>query len=232
VRQALRRVAAALPRRSLSGPLGTYGKAEMGVMRVSLSGTILIASILTSSLAGCAYRTAVHQDQLAAYRGDGRISKIEFLPNPGVELTFAPFSLARPFSAVYRIDGLPKRPSPYWVDLVVPDPGDQWRIRSGEPIRIGVPGTLKLSAHRATGEPIFECQWSPEEDGWSIGAAGAAAGFLDHIHKRPKVEETRIYPEDFKGPGAGPATLEVTWEPGVGVPNKMGYVRMQSGGTK
>ncbi len=192
----------------------------------------MIASFFAIAVAGCAYRAAVHQDQLAAYRGDGKISKIEFLPNPGVELSFEPFSLARSFTGVYRLDGLPKRPAPYWVDLVVPDPGDQWRIQSGEPIRIGVPGTLKLSAHRATGEIIFECQWSPEEQGWSIGPAGAAAGYLDHIHKRPKAEETRIYPEDLQGPGAEPATLEVTWEPEASTPNKMGYVRVQSGGTK
>ena len=200
--------------------------------RGSLSGTLVIAFFSLISVPGCAYRAAVHQDQLAAYRGDGRISKIEFPPNPGVELSFEPFSLASSFTAVYRLDGLPKRPTPYWVDLVVPNPGDQWRIRSGEPIRIGVPGTLSLSAHRATGEAIFECQWSPEEQGWSIGAAGAAAGYLDPVNKRPKIDETRIYPEDFKGPGAEPATLEISWEPVASTPNKMGYVRMQSGGTK
>jgi len=202
----------------------------MGLRTRSLSAAIVILIGLLP-LAGCAYRAAVHKDQLEGYGGDGVISKIEFLPNPGVEVSFEPFPLSHSFTAVYRLKGLPIRPAPYWVELVVPKPGDQWKVRSGEPIRIGVPGTLKLSAHRATGEVIFECIWSPEEKGWSIGPAGAAAGYLDHSQPRPKTE-TQIYPWDSKDPGTQPTSLELAWEPGANVPDKLGYVRMQSGGTK
>jgi len=193
---------------------------------------IQIATLLAAVATACAYRAAVRQSHLAAYQGDGKISEIEFLPNPGVRLVFEPFPLAQPFAATYHIDGLPKRPLPYFVDLVVPEPGDQWQIRSGEPIRIGIPGTLTLSAHRATGGVIFQCQWSPEVHGWSIGVDGAAAGYLDHVHERPRTMETHIYPEDFQGAGADPATIDVVWEPGPGAPEKFGYVRLRSGGTK
>ena len=180
---------------------------------------LAVTSVLACAVAACAYRAAVRREQLEAYLGDGSISKIRFLPNPGVKIVFESFSLAHPFRTVYRLDGLPKRPLPYWVDLVVPDPGDQWMKRGlYEPIRIGVPGTLKLSARDGAGQVIFECQWSPEEQGWSIDDSGAAAGYLDYLHKHAKTEETSINPEDFGAPPAGPATLEVVWEPGAGVP--------------
>jgi hypothetical protein len=197
----------------------------------ALRGLVLVAT-LSAVFVACAYRAAVRQDHLSAYRGDGQISRIEYLPNPGVELTFERFSLAHPFAATYRIDGLPRRPVPYLVDLVVPDPGDEWRVRSGEPIRIGVSGTLSLSAYSGTGEVIFECRWSPEVHGWSMGPEGAAAGYIDHLHKQPRTKETQIYPEAFRGAGADPATLAVAWDPGPGSPDKVAYVRMQSGGTK
>jgi hypothetical protein len=214
----------------LSSQRGVHSR--RGEVDRSTAFAVLAVTMFVCTVAGCAYRAAVRRSQLEAYQGEGTITKIKFLPNPGVKIVFAPFSLAHAFAAVYRIDGLPKRPVPYWVDLVVPDPGDQWKTRSGGPIRIGVPGTLKLSAHSAAGEVIFECQWSPEEHGWSLGDGGAAAGYLDHIHKHPRVNETHIYPEDFKVPPANPATLEVAWEPAAGVPNKDAYVRMRSGGTK
>jgi len=202
----------------------------MNARRSSRFAGIVLIAMVTSTVAGCAYGAAVRPHLLAEYRGDGKISKIKNIFNPGVELVFEPFPLAHEFSAVYRIDGLPKRPVPYWVDLVVPEPGDQWKMRSGASIRIGVPGTLKLSVHRATGEVIFECEWSPEEEGWSMDVGGAAAGYLDHVHKRPRVNETDIWPEEFRGPGADPATLEVVWKPDPATPDKMAYVRMRSGG--
>jgi len=78
---------------------------------------------------------------------------------------------------------------------------------------------------------IFECEWSPEEEGWSMDVGGAAAGYLDHIHKRPRVSETDIWPEEFRDSGADPATLEVVWKPEPATPDKLTYVRMRSGGT-
>ncbi len=85
----------------------------MNVSRWSpFSGVVLIAMV-ASTVAGCAYRAAVHPHLLAEYRGDGKISEIKNIFNPGVELVFEPFSLAHEFSAIYRIDGLPKRRSSF-----------------------------------------------------------------------------------------------------------------------
>lgn len=175
-------------RHSLEGRLSPRGpmRTRMSVTRWHFSSAIAFVGAGACIVTACASRAPVSNSLLSAYRGDGTISEIKFAPYPGVEVRFEPFPLSRPFSVVYRIDGLPKRPSPYSIELVATEPRELRTIRSGEPIRIGVPGTLKLAARRVTGEVIFECEWSPEERGWSIGSAGAAAGFLDHIHERPR----------------------------------------------
>src|SRR5262245_53206552 len=81
---------------------------------------------------------------VSGYKGDGSISPIRFILNPGVRVDLGSLDLSEPVDRTYCIEGLPAVSDQfYFVSLRVYDPGEL-RIKSDSPIRFGLPGELEL----------------------------------------------------------------------------------------
>jgi len=180
---------------------------------------------------GCVMKAVFSPRHLSNYRGDGTISKIKFLPNPGVKVEFEHFPLSRPYRAIYRLEGLPRRPSPYWVHLVVANARELNPNLNG-PIRIGIRGTLTLWSRDSLGHTIFYCSWSPEEHGWSTGCGSGihevCAGFLKLYG--PRVQQAYILPGDVRGSLGEKLSLEVSWDPESAESKYEAWVLLRCGG--
>ena len=176
----------------------------------------LLLSNATALLVACSLKGMLTPMRLSDYRGDGTITKIRFLPNPGVRIDFEEFSLARPYRASYRLDGLPKRPFPYSVEIIVPGPH-----------RGSLQGFLSLVLRDSGGRTIFHCQGSP---GCSEVPKGGEARCTFVKLYGPRVVESWIMPVDFLPDSLRPSTLEITWEPLAGSPDRQAHIRMASGG--
>lgn len=186
----------------------------------SLSRSALCVGLLLSNCAAlsvaCSLKGMFTPMRLSGYRGDGTITRIRFLPNPGVRVDFEEFSLARPYRTTYRLDGLPRRPFSYSVDIMVPGPH-----------RGSLQGFLSLVLRDAGGRTIFHCQGSPACSDVSEGEE-AECTFLKLYG--PRVVQSRIMPVDFLPASLRPSTLEITWEPPAGSPERQAHIRMTSGG--
>lgn len=183
---------------------------------------------------GCAYRAAVHTKDISSYRGDGVASKIHSLVDPGILIEFNKFSLSEPYHAVYQLKALPLRPTPYHVALVVDSPGralDPHRPRGDQ---YGLPGKLRLHLidrwEFASREgSFFDYTWSPEEDGWASEAGEDHEGRVS-VYAVAERLGTMIEPAAMMHASEGHLVLEVSWNPGNGVPPKTAWIRMESGG--
>jgi hypothetical protein len=187
--------------------------------------TLISLSVVV--MVGCSLRGMLTPMPLNEYRGDGSISRINFIPNPGVLIEFAPFQISSAFQGEYRLAGLPRRPFPYIPVLVVPYPDDYELPTRGE--LFNVPGTLELRLLRSDGSTVFECQGVP---GWSAVFGGtfsnAEAGFASCGGDRG--EKPYILPEDIDA--GNDMVLKVAWAPSGGPAGVKGWLKLQSGGTK
>ena len=212
-------------RKACSGPTcrrpRTKGDAKFGLL--------IVSSVLGIFTSACLMMKARHTPlNLDAYKGDGTISEIHFRPNPGIKVEFAPFSLNQGLHTVYRINGLPRRPIAYRVELVVPGVEDYEYTHEG--IKIGLEGVLDFQSRDESGRVIFSCRGSPEQLGW--GLSGTEAFRHPCARDQPRAHQALIMPEDFEGPKDGPRELEVSWEPGHSSQARTGYIRLRSGGTR
>jgi len=188
----------------------------------------LLAILAALLICGCSLKAMFTPMHLDNYRGDGTISHIHFLPNPGVLVEFEPFPLSKPYHAQFRLDGLPRRPFPYFASLVVPYPDDFVVSKQLELFR--VPGTLDLALVRDDGTTVFRCQGVPS---WS-GVFGGT--FSDAEAEFAKCDGTRgnqpyILPDDLEPQAQSRLLLEVSWSPGQGALDVKGRIKLRSGGS-
>ncbi len=164
----------------------------------------------------------------SAYQGDGVISKIKFLPNPGIKVEFEKFSLSRPYSKTYRLEGLPRHRSDYFVGLAVaveqPDFDQNPRAVLERPA-----GTLHLVLRDGSGTSLFDCQRPVNQIQWTW-VAGERLGWFGKV-AGPRSETSKIFPADLKSPQP-PTTLEVQYEPAPESPDVSAWVRVVAGGQK
>jgi len=179
------------------------------------------------ALASCSVKGMLMPMHLSDYRGDGTISRIRLLPNPGVMVEFPPFSLGKPHHAKYRLDGLPRRPFPYFMSLVVPYPEDY--VVSREHGLYRVPGTLDLALRDESGSVVFQCHgepWWSAVFGGTFSNAEAQFGTCDG----PRGDKPYILPEDLRSTSFT-WSLDIAWEPTEATPDVEGRLTLRSGGT-
>ena len=148
---------------------------------------------------------------ISGYQGDGNISRIWFWPNIGVKVDFEEFSLQEPFTAIYKIKGLP-RPKDFLVAGLVLDP-------SGWSERKSLTGVLELRIKDTTGRVLSEGRASLTE--WHWGESGG-----DHFATN-KIE---LMPKHFEKDQSPPAILEVSYEPVGRIPAVTARVRLSADG--
>src|SRR6267142_1167550 len=195
--------------------------ANMGatrVVRVDLRCTVLRGIAVCALTLGCV--------SISSYRGDGKISRILFLPNPGVRLDFEGFSLTSAYSAKYRLDGLPSHRSAFYVGLSVNVQQEDFDQNPKEVTRVPG-GVLSLRLLSKDGKMLFDCSRTIDKLDWTW-AAGSRMGLCEG-RRAPRGTESFIYPEwiDSDDP---PAFLEVHYEPAANAPNITGWIRLSAGG--
>jgi hypothetical protein len=182
---------------------------------------LLIGVVLLALTLGCHLPVAV-----SSYQGDGKISRIPFLPNPGVRVDFERFSLRSTYNAKYRLEGLPRRPSAFYVGLSV-DVQQEDFDQNPKEVTKAPGGVLALRLLSNEGKVLFDCSRTIDRLDWTW-AAGSRMG-LCLGRQAPRGTESLIYPEwiDSDDP---PAFLEVHYDPVPNAPDVVGWIRLSAGG--
>ena len=166
--------------------------------------------------------------RISDYRGDGTISRVKFFLNPGLKVDFEEFTLASPYKATYRVDGLPKHHSLYHVGLVPALPTSELGQRP-EMLATGPVGLLSLRLLDGTGDVIFDCRSSLDKMYW-IWRRGEPFGEINA--ETPRVKTSTFLPDSVGPPPNGPSVLEVTYDPAANAPDVMAKIRISVGGTE
>lgn len=76
--------------------------------------------------------------RISGYRGEGRITRVPFLLNPGFQVDFEQFPASDAHKASYKLNGIPKHDDTYRVGIVllVPDADLNDRPRFGAGSRV------------------------------------------------------------------------------------------------
>jgi hypothetical protein len=162
------------------------------------------------------------------YRGDGQLSKLKFLLNPGVQVDFEKFVLNAPYKAHYRIDGLPPHRSGYFVGMAVDisqaDDDQHPRQLVSAPV-----GTLGLRLRSKTGRVLFDCTGPVDQLQWSWVVGERLGRFAGRTS--PRAQESFIFSDYFETDDL-PSALEVSYEPLSTAPNVNAWIRLSAGGQK
>jgi len=187
------------------------------------------SSLLWGSVSVLMWSLACHLPvKISGYRGDGTISRTKFFLNPGARVDLEKFSLASPYKAEYRLDGLPKHRSGYFVGLgvdVVQADYSQWPKQ----IMTGPNGVITLRLRDAGAQVLFDCTGPVDKLEWTW-VVGERLGWFGNLFG-PKTKTSFIFPEYFDSPSAS-YVLEVSYEPAVGAPDVKAWVRLSAGGQK
>jgi len=190
----------------------------------------LFAAALMWAATGCSVRAVLTPIHLDEYRGDGSILRVNLRANPGVLVRFESFEISRPYSATYRLNGLPSRPHPYVIELIVPYP-ENWKASVNDHGLFFVPGVLSIRLLDESRAIIFECDGKP---GWG-GAFGrdvrqAKVGFGTCPGVRG--DQPYIMASDIVKDEGRALRLELEWKPERDNQRAEAWLQVQSGGTK
>lgn len=165
--------------------------------------------------------------RISDYRGDGAITRLRNIRNPGFQVHFEKFSLASPYKAAYRVDDLPQHFYLYHVGLL-PElarlEGEQWI----ELISEGKLGKLSLRLLDGAGEIIFDASMDFSKLYWRGSHAGLF-GEINSVDLPMDMVSTFTYTAWGPPPNI-PAILEVTYEPGANSPERMANIQITAGG--
>jgi len=187
-------------------------------------GAWISSAIAAGLLTSCALNP--FPARIGAYRGDGEISRIRFLPNQGLKIDFEEFSLAAPYRAVYRLNGLPKHRSGYTIGLIAYTGSNEQR----PPELTGRPGgTLSVRVLDGRGRTILECAATIDRLGWGY-EAGDRMGEIHNTKSDGSFEHSYLAPAEFRRPPDVPTTLEVSYEPSSDAPDIRARIRLSAGG--
>lgn len=185
---------------------------------------VIFASLASGAVVGCHLPV-----RISSYQGDGNISRIHFFLNPGFQVDFEQFSLASPYSASYRLEGLPKHWDTYVVNLVPDLPASELGRRP-KMLEAGPVGTLTLRVVDGNGRRIFDCSSPLDKMGW-IWLRGEAVGII-MARLAPEIETSTFLINRSEPPEKLPKILEVNYEPQGDAPEIMARIRITAGGTE
>lgn len=182
-----------------------------------------------SSVAGTLVISCHLPVRVSGYRGDGTISKVDFLLNPGFQVEFEQFSLSAVHRATYRLDGLPKHHDTYRVGIVLAVLPQELgrRPKALDDVQLS---TLQVRLIDGTGRSIFECRSSLGEMSWTW----TREQFFGTLHspESPACVNSTFMLGKLDSPPYLPTLLEVTYEPASGAVDLMAKVRVIAGGTE
>lgn len=188
--------------------------------RARTVGMIAGAMVACAAFLGCV--------RISGYSGDGTISKVRFFLNPLVRVDFESFSLARPYEAKYRLDGLPKHHDVYEVVLVPDLPISELGQRP-KMLKAGRVGRLSLRLLDASGQVIFDCNEFLDKMGWEWDR-GQPQGII-HTPFAPRDKIAVFPPERVNSPDHAAVLLEVVYDPEPGAPDIQAKIRVTAGGS-
>lgn|SRR5262245_60044265 len=189
---------------------------------------VMLMTVAGCMAMSCSFKGMLTPMHLDAYGGDGSISRVKYLPNPGVRIEFEKFDLSHRYEADYRLDGLPQRPFAYHLDLVVPYPQDWQPSESSDLLRVS--GELTIKVVDNAGTALYICSGAPWWGGTfgkDIREARACFAQCRGLHG----DMPYIIPDDLSEPSRLPLTISVAWVPGADPQELKGWFRLQSGGT-
>lgn len=192
----------------------------------SLGHPLLLGMLLVVPMLLCCYRPL----RIHGYHGDGSISALRFLSNPGVQVDFESFSLTAAYKASYRLDGLPKHRFGYRIGLL-PTVTQADHDQSPHEITDKPGGSIRLRLEDGTGRILFDTHSSLDQLNWTW----VRHERLGQIY--PGVSSTReqiseILPDEFLAAPHDPRSLVVEYEPGQTPPDVMARLRLTAGGIK
>ena len=169
--------------------------------------------------------------RIADYNGDGEIAHLKNAVDPGFKVDFERFSTLRPFSARYRLNGLPttRWHEPYEVGLVLEflEEEDAGWPKLPKWLTDGSVGTLALKLEDQTGRILFDAvldvnslHWTRFFDDLPFGQPGRTKS-----HEIPWTVSNAKGHEDRPEPWY----LDVKYEPGSDSPDRLARIRFKAG---
>jgi hypothetical protein len=93
---------------------------------------------------------------------------VKFPWNPGLKLEFEKFSLSEPYTASYRLEGLPKtkHPNRYFTGPTMEPTPDEEAARPKRPDAMRTTGVLSMALRVASGQVLSETRFQMNGLSW------------------------------------------------------------------